>query len=423
MTPGSDDRVIVVGAGVVGLCIAFFLHQAGRRVTVLDARRPGGGASERNAGWITLGLGEPLPAPNLRGRAAIWALQPRSPLYIKPRLDWGFARWLIAFWRNCTPDAFDRGIEGIAGLNRTTFQMLAQLQEAGVNLTAGSNGLLLAFRRAASRDGILEDLGRIGRHLPLEVTALDQTETEALEPALKGSVQGGVLIAEERLARPEHVVSALVEWLTARDVEIRSDAPVQRVDVERGRATGVSIRGERLAASSVVLAAGVWTRELARSLGMDLPIESGKGYTVDFAPPPIQLQRPIYLHEARIAVSPFPGMLRLAGTMELSGLNERLVRSRADAIVRAASRYFRGWPGDLPAGERWCGLRPLSPDGLPLIGRLPGAEGVFIATGHAMLGLTLAPATGASLARLIVTGAVPRELEPFDPARFARRSP
>jgi D-amino-acid dehydrogenase len=422
MTAVPNDRVIVVGAGVIGLCVAAFLTRAGRAVLVLDARHPGGGASERNAGWMTLGLSEPLPAPSLRGRAAWLALRPRSPLYIKPRPDWRLAQWLFSFWRHCTPDAFARGIQGIAGLNQTTFQRLAELQEAGVDFEADPKGTLLAFRSAAAQERTLADLAHIERHVALRVSALDQAATCELEPALAGSVERSVLIGEDRLARPEHVVSGLVDWLTAKGVEIRSGAPVDAVEVDdRRRVKGVITRGLLVPSSSVVLAAGVWTRMLVRSLGTDIPIESGKGYTVDFAPPPVELQRPVYLHEARVAVSPFQGMLRLAGTMELSGLNERVAESRSDAIVRATRRSFRTWPTEAPEGDVWCGLRPLSPDGLPLIGRLPGAEQVFVATGHSMLGLTLAPATGALLAELIVSGATPGELTPFDPSRFVRR--
>jgi D-amino-acid dehydrogenase len=184
--------------------------------------------------------------------------------------------------------------------------------------------------------------------------------------------------------------------------------------------------GQRIPAGTVVVAAGAWTPRLLKSLRASVPIEAGKGYSIDLAPPPALLapvRRPLYLHETRVAITPLEGMIRLAGTMEFSGLNHDVRRERVAAIARSAAWAIHGWPERTPTsgpGVRvWNGPRPMTPDGLPIIGRLPGYRNLVVASGHAMLGVTLAPATGEAVAELITTDRPPDVIAPFDPARFS----
>ena len=174
----------------------------------------------------------------------------------------------------------------------------------------------------------------------------------------------------------------------------------------------------------MVVCAGAWTPAVLRPAGVRIPIEAGKGYALDYAPPP-PLPRPLrhalYLHEARVAVTPLDGLVRLAGTMELSGLNDRIAPGRVAAIARAGASFLRGWPADPGRAVAWAGARPMTPDGLPVIGLAPGFGNLAVASGHAMLGVTLAPATGEAIAELLTTGRVPEVVRPFDPGRFGRR--
>jgi D-amino-acid dehydrogenase len=174
----------------------------------------------------------------------------------------------------------------------------------------------------------------------------------------------------------------------------------------------------RLEADAVLLCAGAWTPAVARLAGARVPIEAGKGYCLDYAPPPTGVGHAVYLHEARVAVTPLDGMVRLAGTMEFAGIDERVRPQRVAAIARAGATALHGWPADPGAARVGSGLRPMTPDGLPVIGRLKGFRNLAVASGHAMLGLTLAPATGESVAELLTTGRAPEVLRPFDPGRF-----
>ena len=216
----------------------------------------------------------------------------------------------------------------------------------------------------------------------------------------------------------------LVAYLRERGVEVRRDTPVSGIETSGTRATAVIAGGERIPAGAVVVAAGAWTPRVLKALPVKIPIEAGKGYSIDLSPQPLPrpVRRPLYLHETRVAITPLDGMIRLAGTMEFSGLNDDVRAERVAAIARSAGWALRGWPAQTPTsgpGARvWTGPRPMTPDGLPVIGLLPGYRNLAVASGHAMLGLTLAPATGEAVAELIASGHAPEIIAPFAPARF-----
>jgi D-amino-acid dehydrogenase len=246
-----------------------------------------------------------------------------------------------------------------------------------------------------------------------------------LEPSLSETVVGGYWLPRERSLRPDTLVRGLVDYLLERGVEVLRNTLVSGIETTGKLATAVFADGKRIPAGTVVVAAGAWTPRLLKPLRVNVPIEAGKGYSIDLAPAPALPQpvsRPLYLHETRVAITPLDGMIRLAGTMEFSGLNHDLRPARVDAIARSAGWAIAGWPDQTPisgTGVRiWTGPRPMTPDGLPVIGWLPGYTNLAVASGHAMLGVTLAPATGEAVAELITTGRTPEVIAPFAPARF-----
>ena len=415
-------KVAVIGAGVIGLSCAWALRKQGADVLVLDPRQPGTACSAGNAGWIVPAMSGPIPAPGLVGTSLKWMLRGDSPLYIKPRVDPAFSTWLLRFWRNCRAAPFAAGLDAVARLNSQTMQLFDALRTDGVAFEMHGAGLLYAGLHRTAVDHALEEVRLLARFGYQRPDVLSGADLRRLEPGLSNAVTGGFLVEEERHVRPETLTAGLADWLTERGVELRIGREHSVTGSNRsGRALReLQTRAGAIAVDQVVIAAGAWSGRLAARFGQRLPIEAGKGYSVTVARADAPLQRPVDFIEARVACSPFDGALRLAGTMELSGLNLRLAPERIAAIRRAGSRYLADWrDGD----ERpWVGMRPLTPDGLPLIGRLPGADNVYVATGHAMLGVTLAPATGAALARMMVDAdsQVAAELAPFDPARFTR---
>jgi D-amino-acid dehydrogenase len=416
-------KVVVVGGGVVGLSTAWFLLRAGADVTVLTEGQPGEGASAVNAGWIAPSLSGPVPGPGVLSGSLRWLLRPDSPFYVRPRLDPGFLRWLLAFRAHCNARSYDAGLEALAELNRRTLGLYDLLHSDGLVFDEHQTGLVMAYRHARDADHEIAAsawLGRFGLSAPVPGRPQD------LEPALADHIGGAYVLPVERHVDPSKLTAALADAVQRGGGRLLAGTRVVRVEPghasagDPAGASAATVIGERdrWPAEAVVVAAGAWTPTLLREAHARIPIIGGKGYALDFAPPPVALRQALYLHDDRVAGSPYDGRLRLSGTMELTGLDMSVSRRRVAAIARAAARSLRGWPAAATPFRVSAGLRPLTPDGLPVIGAVRGAPGVWVASGHSMLGVTLGPATGEALAAAI-TGTPPAVLRPFDPARFA----
>jgi len=416
-------QVVVVGGGVVGLSTAYFLLRTGADVTVLTDHEAGDGASGVNAGWIAPSLSGPVPAPGVLSGSLRWILRPDSPFYVRPRVDPGFLRWLLAFRSNCNARTYAAGLEALAALNRRTLELYDLLRADGLEIDEHQSGLLMAYRSPRDADHEVAESAWLRRFgLPDPVPGRPQD----LEPLLSDEIQGAYMLPAERHVDPRMLTAALVQAIARRGGRVLTGTRVVRV--EPGRTSGGDLDGARAVtvvgvddqwpAHAVVVAAGAWTPTLLRDARVRIPIIGGKGYGLDFEPAPVALRQPLYLHDDRVAASPYDGRLRLSGTMEIAGLDVSVSRRRVEAIARAGARYLRGWPAGARPVRVAAGLRPLTPDGLPVIGAVPRTMGVWVASGHSMLGVTLGPATGEALAAAM-TGSAPDVLRPFDPDRFA----
>ena len=413
------SRIVVVGAGVIGLACAYSLRKRGSDVIVLDKGEPGGGCSKGNAGWITPSISAPIPAPGLTLTSLKWMLQSDSPLYISPTAAPGLARWLWRFWRYCNRRDFLRGLTAVAELNRTTLSAFDQLERDGVEFELHRDGMLCVFLTEQYMRRVLAEFDHYRRYGYKIPTVLGGTELRRIEPALSDGVTTGFVVEEEFHVRPETLVAGYVARLAQMGVEIRSGVEVTGVNGARSgdRLTGVRTSSGLVEGDEVLVAAGAWSGEVLAPLGVSLPVQAGKGYSITLQDGEPQLVRPLYLGEARVGGSPFDGATRFAGTMELSGVNETLDRRRIAGIRAGIGNYLRHPIGE-EAGTEWVGMRPLTPDGLPMLGRVPGYRNLSVATGHAMLGITMAPVTGEVMADLLTGGAPDPVLAPFNPGRF-----
>ncbi len=412
-------RIVVVGAGIIGLCCAYELRRRGAMVTVLEQGKAGAGCSAGNSGWIVPSLSTPLPAPGLLGTSLSWMLKRDGPFSIRPRIDPALARWLWHFSRCCNERIYRAGVLAMTRLTRGTPASYDALQADGVEFEMHRAGLLFVFRTEAGLRGTVEDVAamaaRCGYRQPEVLTA---NEVRLLEPGVSESISGGLFLAEERHIRPETLTAGLVKRLRERGVEIQSGAGVTGLQKRGAHVTAVTTRAQVFEADQFLIAAGVWSDRLAKQVGCVLPLQAGAGYSVTVRNPLVTFRHSLYLFEAKLACSPFSSALRIAGTLDLCGLDAPVDRGRIASITRSADRYLNGWRG--AQGETtWMGMRPLLPDGLPAIGRAPGADNVYVATGHAMLGMTLAPATALAVADAMCSGTDDPELAAFSPARFA----
>jgi D-amino-acid dehydrogenase len=414
--PGS---VAIVGGGAVGLAVAEALASRGADVVVLESDRIGAGASAGNAGWVTPSLAIPIPGPGVIGASLRWLINPSGPLWIRPTLSPALLGWIARFVLSCSRSAY---LRGLAALQRAAAQAgpaFDRLAERGVEFEHHDQPLLYpAFDQAE-----LGRLLRVAKELcdagaAHELRELSSGEVRELEPALRPSVAGGVIADGESRVRPELFTAALRDALAARGARVRQGAPVTALRRDGG---GWLLRtpSEWFRADTVVLAAGVECARLLAGLRVRLPIVAAKGYSRTYAPGPSAPGRAIYLEGPKVAVSVFDAGVRVSGTLELGATGLALSSRRLASITTAAQRAMPDWR--MPQRPRdWAGMRSLCPDGLPLIGPVPGRDGLYLATGHATLGITLAPATGELLSGLLIDEKQDPLLSAFDPARFAR---
>lgn len=414
-------RSIIIGGGVIGLLSAYELRRRGRDVIVIDKGNFGQGASAGNAGWITPSLSAPVPAPGLVAQSIKWMLRPDSPLYVKPSVVPGMLGWLLEFWRHCNVEKYEQGRSALGMLNRLSLRDFDRLAEQGLDFEMHSAGLLYVFRTEEALRAYLDDLAHWEEFGASEPKRLTPDEARELEPALRPEIIGGLLVESERHVRPEKLLSAAEQWLRANGADMRAHTEVADLVIQDGRVTGVRVKGgDVIEGDEVLLATGAEAASLAARAGFELPMQAGKGYSLTIRNPKLKLGRSMYLVEGRVALAPYDGALRLAGTMELSGINTNLYEERIAGIRKSADLYLTNWSeGDeiIP----WVGMRPMLPDGLPAIGRAPTIPNFYIASGHAMLGVTLGPTTAALIADLMTKGQAEIDLTPFDPARFDRR--
>ena len=410
-------RVVVVGAGVIGLSAAIELRRRGADVVVVERHEAGAGASSGNAGWITPVFATPLPAPGVVATSLRWMLRPDSPLFIRPRPDLALIRWLWLFWRRANERDFVRGVKAYGAFASHAMADFEALLAQGVELAIDTRGSLFLFTTAAGAEHLRHEVNLMAEfgYGPAEI--LSPQDAHDLEPMTTREVAGGILVEQERFVRPEAMVAALVETAKARGVEMRTSTAVTRLAPNGGRIAGVETSSGRVDADEVVVAAGAWSRALVEPLGVRLPIEAGRGYGITVTAPATNLRRATYLAESRIACTPFDGALRFAGTMEFSGIDAPPEPRRFDAIRRGANAYLAGWRGG--AETQWAAPRPITPDGLPVIGRSLRFPNLTIASGHAMLGVTLAPSTAIAVADLLCDGRSRYDLSAFSVDRFA----
>ncbi len=413
-----SKHAIVVGAGAIGLATAYFLSQEGLSVTVLDQAEPGKGCSHGNMGWICPSLSGPLPSPGIVGSSIKGMLDGTSPLYIKPSEFVRIWPWLMSFWRHATVMHYAVGLEANLWLHQRTLELYDQWLEHGISFEMHHEGLLYVFRDITLWNDKMKTASRVADYGFPVPERLTQDALLDLEPDLSPSVAGGILLPKERHVRADTLIRGLVQHLHTAGVEFRTGVAVEAIDASPFAIRSLRAGGERLQADVYVLAAGAQTGGLTQHIGLKLPIIAGKGYSLTFSEPNLTFRHPLYLGDTKVAASPYNGALRVGGTMEFSGANMRIDSQRVDSIRKASSLYFR-----TPAAGRdveiWAGMRPMTPDGLPVIGKAPRHENLFIASGHGSDGISMAPATAALLCDMILDRPRPVEAHAFDPGRFS----
>ena len=450
-------RVGIVGAGAIGLCTAYYLKKLGAEPVIIESSTLGSGCSLGNAGWVFPSKSTPLAKPGLTLQSLQWMLRRDRPLHIKPFSLVALAPWLARFRSHCNHTDYKRGIAALAALNAVTMDRYDELAADGVQFEYSELGLLMAFRDPEEAEDARKSAALVaaakaasgavsgaasggapgnasgnasGAAFAAESGAesrmasggsncheLDEAELYEYEPLLRPGFSVGLFLDEGRHVRPETLMAGLGSSLRASGVEIHEGVRANGFRSEGQRVTAVVTSEGDLEVDAVVLAAGAQTAGLSRMVGSPIPLIAGKGYSVTIEQPTNQLRQALLLGGALIGLSPYKGALRFAGTLELSGINNRMDMARVRSIRRQVSRAL-DVPEAREGGRAWMGMRPLVPDSLPVMGKLPSCENAYINTGHQMSGITLAPSSGWALAGLMLEGKARVELEVFAADRF-----
>lgn len=413
---------MVVGAGIVGLSCAEALSRDGWRVTLVErGREERDGASFGNAGLIVPSHVLPLAAPGVMSQGLRWMLDPESPFFVEPRLDLELLRWGWRFWRSATAAHVARSVPALGALLLAGLQAHLEMAQRVGGPAVQQRGLMMLCLSQAGLKAAWHE-AQVAAALGMEVRSLDPEALQAYYPGVRLAAVGGVWYGQDAHLSPRGLMTALQAAVNRAGVAAHWGREV--VGVERspsGRAKAMRLDdGTVLEADAFVLAAGLETARLSRALGTRVPLQAGRGYSVTQAQPPEQPEVPAILAEARVAMTPLPEGVRWGGTMEVASPGRPVNRRRLLGVAKAAQRYFPAFEADaLMALPMWTASRPLSPDGLPYLGRLRRSPNVVVASGHGMMGFSLGPVSGRLVADLLADREPPFSLDAFAAERFA----
>lgn len=413
------ERVVVVGAGMVGLATAWHLQERGAQVVVLDRAGVAAGSSWGNAGWVSPGLAVPLSEPSVLKYGLKALLDPASPLFIPIKPDPQLASFLLGFARRCTLGQWKRTMATFVPLNERAIDAYQELEDNGVAATSHSAPIMAAFRNANDAAGLEHEIALIREAgLDLQATEVDNEQVRAALPIVSPDVEKAIRLEGQRYINPGEYCQALADAVVARGGEIRSGANVSALRHGPFGVRAELTSGEPVSGDAIVLATGAWLPNLANACGVKTPVRAGRGYSFSVpitAANATPVSGPIYFPYERIACTPVGDRLRIGGTMEFADADEPLHPARVDAIATAGRPLLSGVDWD-DRQDAWFGSRPVPVDGLPLIGAT-NVPGVYVNGGHGMWGITLGPLSGKLLAEEIMTGQVPDALTALRPTR------
>lgn len=409
----------IIGGGISGLFSAYYLLESGCEVTIIERGTFQDGCSFGNAGMIVPSHIIPLAQPGMITKGMRWMLSSESPFYVKPRLNGDLMKWGYLFWKHSTEAHVRRAIpvlRDLSLLSRQLFQDLARREDFDFGWQ--EKGLFMLFKSQETRHEMQQE-AQVANRTGIEAQVLSGQEVQAMEPDVRVEVEGAVYYPGDAHIYPNQLMTSLVAYLKAKGVRFLENQSVEDFTMQGQSVQSVVTSGGTYTFDEVVLAAGAWSPELGRKLGISLPLQGGKGYSFVANDLSKTIQVPAIMLEARATATPMGGGVRFAGTLEVAGTDMSVNMNRVRGIHNSITQYYPDLKVPYPKEEEvWRGLRPCSPDGLPYIGRLKRFSNVIIATGHGMMGVSLGPATGKLVSELVKGQTNSMELDAFEPTRF-----
>ena len=416
MTIKTD--ILIIGGGSIGLNCAYYLLKSGRKVTILDSKEIAKGSSSGNAGHIVPSHIVPLAAPGIIGTALKWMLDPsNSPFGMKVSLDPAYLSWLIRFARSCSEANVQRAIPLLNALGQLSSANFANMiAEEKFDCHYQQTGLLFLYKTKEAFDSGKHEAETLHQHgLPAEV--LDQDAVHQREPAALPDVIGGVHFTGDASLNPARFLELLAKRVRELGADVYENHPVTSFEIRNQKIRVVHTVDKDFEPEQVVLAAGAWSPNLTRSLHLNIPVQPARGYSLTMSATKIMPRQALLLGECRVAVTPMGEWLRFTGRLELSNHDTTPNPKHIAGIERAVREYIQ-LDEKLNVKETWAGLRPTTPDGLPIISISPKQNNLILATGHAMLGLSLGPGTGQIVSELANGKATAFDIHPLQLERF-----
>lgn len=413
-------KIVVIGGGIMGLSSAYFLQKSGHEVTVIDKEDFSDNCSYGNAGYVCPSHFIPLATPGIVWKGFKWMFNARSPFYVQPSLNSHLIDWGLKFMRSANKAHVRTSaipLRDIALLSQKEYESWAAVP--GFDFAYERKGLLEIFQTQAAAEHA-HHLAERAKQLELETTLLNAAELQEMEPHTKINALGAILFKCDAHLYPEKLMHGLLSILRQNGVQLVKGALATGFEKNGSAIKKVITPSGDFDADTVVIATGAWSREIAAMVNTRLPLMPGRGYSVTLTDSPYRLNHPAVLVEGRVAITPMDGnKIRFGGTMEVVPTSQPPRYNRVQGILNAVKRVYPQFDIPMPAQDKmWYGYRPCSADGLPYIGRIRNFNNVIIATGHAMLGLSLGAGTGKLVSELVNNEKSSIDLKPFAVERF-----
>jgi D-amino-acid dehydrogenase len=413
------SKAIIIGGGVIGLFSAYYLHKSGWEVDVLEKGDLSDNCSYGNAGMVTPSHFVPLASPGIVEQGIRWMFNSKSPFYVKPSLNKELIGWGMKFVKSATKKHVDRSAGGLRDISLLSRDLYHEFEkDSEIDFGLENKGILMLFKSPKVEEEELH-LVEKATNLGLDAQYLTPAEARKLQPDIELDILGAVHYHCDSHMYPNMLMKGLVKYLEAEGVRIHRNTEVTGINQNEGKITLVSTKDKEFTGDKYLIAGGSWSSAIAKLAGLNVPLMPGKGYSFMVNNPVKPMSIPSILCEARVAVTPMNGGIRFGGTMEIGRINNQVNMNRIKGIVESVPKYFPDFKLPVPdQKEVWFGFRPCSPDGLPYIGVSAKYKNLAIATGHAMIGLSLGPATGKLIAdafngqKPVIDGAM------FDPGRY-----
>lgn len=401
MVSNARGSVVIVGGGLIGVASAWYLSRDGWKVTVIDRNKIGGACSFGNCGLVCPSHVLPLTEPAALRGAMKALISPASPFRIKPRFDPALWKWLMRFALRCNTGDMMQAAQAIQPLLHSSMHEYENLiHQEGIECEWQKRGLLFAYLSKAALDSYDETNEILAEAFDEPAKKLGSAEAVELEPALKPSVAGAWYYEHDAHVRPDRLMKSWRSRLTAAGVEFIEDCELKNLRGTDSTAITAETNQGSFTSDRFIIATGAWTTHFAEIIGHTVPIEPGKGYSITMPRPARCPQIPLIFPEHRVAVTPMQTGFRLGSIMEFAGYDESIRPERLE-LLRSGAKHYLHEPFGEPELETWFGWRPMTYDSLPIIDQAPRWSNVWVAAGHNMLGLSMAPATGRLISELL----------------------